>query len=221
MSVRSDKNVRWSRHGPPAVHQFCPWGYTGVYVSRSDYVCVPVGFHVEIATSSPSALSLFLSHAALALWHIHPLPPPLPLPPAPTNRPTDRPIDHRRETAAADADADATTTVPTVVAHTLPSPPSSTSAREQHYQQQQQEPGAVAAAAAVVTSRPPPRCASTVDRHESVRESRRTTERFAISGTRGGRAVLSSEVVLAGILGIVAGSTRVLARLDVDESSGW
>lgn len=29
MSARSDKNVRWSRHGPPAVHQFCPWGYMG------------------------------------------------------------------------------------------------------------------------------------------------------------------------------------------------
>jgi len=29
MSARSDKNVRWSRHGPPAVHQFCPWGTRG------------------------------------------------------------------------------------------------------------------------------------------------------------------------------------------------
>ncbi|KYN38409.1 hypothetical protein ALC56_07450 [Trachymyrmex septentrionalis] len=29
MSAQSDKNVRWSRHGPPAVHQFCPWGTRG------------------------------------------------------------------------------------------------------------------------------------------------------------------------------------------------
>lgn len=36
-------------------------GTLGVSVSRSDYVRVLVGFHVEIATSFPSALSLFLS----------------------------------------------------------------------------------------------------------------------------------------------------------------
>lgn len=35
-------------------------GYTGVPVSRSDYVRMPVEFHVEIATLFPSALSLFL-----------------------------------------------------------------------------------------------------------------------------------------------------------------
>lgn len=35
-------------------------GYTGVSVSRSDYVRMPVEFHVEIATLFPSALSLFL-----------------------------------------------------------------------------------------------------------------------------------------------------------------
>ena len=45
MSARSDKNVRWSRHGPPAVHQSCPWGTWGS-PSHFDYVGIRVGFHV-------------------------------------------------------------------------------------------------------------------------------------------------------------------------------
>lgn len=45
MSARSDKNVRWSRHGPPAVHQSCPWGTWGS-PSHFDYVGILVGFHV-------------------------------------------------------------------------------------------------------------------------------------------------------------------------------
>jgi len=55
MSAQSDKNVRWSRHGPPAVHQFCPWGTRGSpslsfwlrphagWISRGNCDFVPLG----------------------------------------------------------------------------------------------------------------------------------------------------------------------------------
>lgn len=41
-------------------------GYTGVPVSRSDYVRMPVGFHVEIVTLFPSAFSFSLSPSSIS-----------------------------------------------------------------------------------------------------------------------------------------------------------
>lgn len=66
MSAQSDKNVRWSRHGPPAVHQFCPWGtressfwlrpHAG-WISRGNCDFVPFGV-LSFSLALPLSLSL-------------------------------------------------------------------------------------------------------------------------------------------------------------------